>query len=66
MLQEVETGLSFYSKQRKKPIDVFLNMATSNRICLIAVDGRGSLVCDLGIMQVNYACLETLVILSKS
>ena len=41
MLQEVETGLylqSFYSMQRKKPIDVFLNMATSNRIYPIAVD----------------------------
>ena len=52
VLQEVETGLylqSFYSKQRKKPIDVFLNMATSNRIYPIAVD-EVHLYVTLGIM----------------
>ena len=47
VLQEVEAGKyqlvfttpeSFYTKQRKKPIDVFLNMAENNRICLIAID----------------------------
>ena len=53
MLQEVETALylqSFYSKQRKKPIDVFLNMATSNRIYPIAVD-EVHLYVTLGIME---------------
>ena len=40
---------SFYSKQRKKPIDVFLNMATSNRIYPIAVD-EVHLYVTLGIM----------------